>query len=151
VRPGSNKARQQRAKQEWLPTFNSFGKGVKIASVNIIAVFINNFDDKSLRLKQYVELDFDADESVESAKGHFLEGDDSGDSDFHGLNNHDYLSKYEWSLELWVLPQMEGCATLIKWDDVPQLKARDFCDWRATQKDEGKRKIWFLRTFQKLC
>jgi hypothetical protein len=134
VRPGSKKVSQQRAKQEWLPTFDSFGKGEKIPAVNIIAIFVNNFDDKALRLKQYVELDFDADESVKSAKRHFLEGDDSTD----GLNNHDHLSKYKWSLELWVLPQLEGCSTLIKWNDVPQLRARDFCDWRAIQRDKGK-------------
>ena len=134
VRPGSKRGSQQRAKQEWLPTFDSFGKGEKIPAVNIIAIFVNDFDGKALRLKQYVELDFDADESVKSAKRHFLEGDDSTD----GLNNHDHLSKYEWSLELWVLPQMEGCSTLIKWNDVPQLRARDFCDWRAVQRDQGK-------------
>jgi hypothetical protein len=134
VRPGSKKVSQQRAKQEWLPTFDSFGKGEKIPAVNIIAIFVNNFDDKALRLKQYVELDFDADESVKSAKRYFLEGDDSTD----GLNNHDHLSKYKWSLELWVLPQLEGCSTLIKWNDVPQLRARDFCDWRAIQRDKGK-------------
>jgi hypothetical protein len=134
VRPGSKKVSQQRAKQEWLPTFDSFGKGEKIPAVNIIAIFVNNFDDKALRLKQYVELDFGADESVKSAKRHFLEGDDSTD----GLNNHDHLSKYKWSLELWVLPQLEGCSTLIKWNDVPQLRARDFCGWRAIQRDKGK-------------
>lgn len=116
------KARQQVAKQEWLPTFDSFGKGTKIPSVNIIAVFVNDFNDKSLRLKQYLELDFEADETVKSAKGFFLNGDVSADSDFRGLSNHDYLSQYEWSLELWVLPQLEGCTTLIKWDDIPQLK-----------------------------
>ena len=138
VKPGSKKARQQVAKQEWLPTFDSFGKGTKIPSVNIIAVFVNDFNDKSLRLKQYLELDFEADETVKSAKGFFLNGDVSADSDFRGLSNHDYLSQYEWSLELWVLPQLEGCTTLIKWDDIPQLKARDFCDWRAMQKDDGK-------------
>lgn len=138
IRPGSKTPRQKHAKQEWLPTFDSFGTGAQIPSVNIIAVFVNNFDGKTLRLKQFIELDFEADESVESAKKHFLEGDDSADSDFRGLNNHDYLSKYEWSLELWVLPQMEGCATLVKWNDVAQLRARGFCDWRAVQKDGGK-------------
>lgn len=74
-----------------------------------------------------------------------MEGDDSAGSDFRGLNNHDHLSKYEWSLELWVLPQIEGCTTLVKWNDVPQLRAQDFCDWKAAQKDEGKLGIVVLQ------
>jgi hypothetical protein len=138
VNPGSNRVRQKVAKQEWLLTFDSLGKGAKIDCVNTIAIFVNNFDDKALRLKQYLDVDFEADESVKSAKGFFLDGDNSADSDHRGLNNHDHLSKYKWSLELWVLPQLEGCTTLIKWNDVPQLRARDFCDWRAIQKDGGK-------------
>lgn len=140
IRPGSNKSRQKVGKQEWLPTFDSLGQGANIPAVNTIAVFVNNFDDKALRLKQYLDMDFEAHESVKSAKGFFLEGDNSAESDFRGLNNHDRLSKYEWSLELWVLPQLEGCTTLIKWNDVPQLRARDFCDWRSVQKDGGKQR-----------
>ena len=140
IRSGSHKFRKQQVKQEWLPTFDSLGTGGKFSGVNIIAVFIN-FDDKALRLKQFIEPEFDAHESVKSAKRYFLDGDDSADSDFRELNNHASLSQYEWSLELWVLPQIEGCTTLIKWDGVPQLKAQDFCDWRAIQKDKGKRRI----------
>jgi hypothetical protein len=138
VKPGSKRVRHKNAKQEWLPTFDSLGKGANITAVNTIAVFVNNFDDKALRLKQYIDMDFEADETVKSAKEFFLEGDASPDSDNRGLNNHDRLFKYKWSLELWVLPQLEGCTTLINWNDVPQLRAGDFCDWRAMQKDGGK-------------
>jgi hypothetical protein len=141
VKPGPNKACQRRAKQEWLPTFDSLGKGTRISSINVMAVFINDFDDRSLRLKHFIEPDFEADESVKSAKQYFLEGDEAEDSNFCGLNNNSYLSRLEWSLELWVLPQVEGCTTLIKWNDVPQLRAQDLCDWRAIQKGQGKREM----------
>jgi hypothetical protein len=140
VRLASKKMRQKGAKQEWLPTFDSLGKGAGIPAVNTIAVFVNNFDDKALRLKQYIDMDFEADETIKSAKEFFLEGDASPDSDNRGLNNHDRLSKYKWSLELWVLPQLEGCTTLINWNNVPQLRAGDFCDWRAVQKEGGKQR-----------
>ena len=130
-----------------LPSHFTLNTGAKIPAVNTIAIVINNFDSKNLRLKQYLDMDFEGNESVKSAKQFFLEGDGSADSDFRGLNNHDHLSKYDWSLELWVLPQIEGCTTLIKWNDVPQLRAQDFCDWRAVQKDEGKREWRFYKTF----
>ena len=141
IKPGSSKVRQRRVKQKWLPTFDSVGKGADIASVNVMAVFVNDFDDRNLRLKHFIEPDLEADESIESAKEYFLKGDDA---EFRGLNNNSYLLKLEWSLELWVLPQVEGCTTLIKWDSVPQLRARDLCDWRAVQKDKGEREVVVL-------
>lgn len=138
IKPGPTTGPRRRAKQERLSTFNSFREGHNVSSINVIVVFVNNFDDKDLRLKHFVEVHFDAEESVESAREYFLEGDGATNAKFGGLNNDKYLSQWSWSLELWVLPQMDGCTTLIPWDDVPQVEARRFCDWRAIQKDEGK-------------
>lgn len=139
IKPGPTRARRRRAKQEWRPDFDSIGDGgEEISSVNAIAVFVNDFDDRDLRLKHYIEVDFEPDESFESAMEYFLEGNETEESDFQGLSSNGYLAKLEWSLELWVLPQKEGCSTMILWNDVPQLQAEAFCDWRAIRKDEGK-------------
>jgi hypothetical protein len=127
-----------RGKQKWLATFDSIGKGAEIPPINVIATFVNDFHKGNLRLKHFVEVAFDADEDLDSAMDYFMGGDGSEDSDFRGLLNNDFLAKVEWSLELWVLPQMEGCSTLVRWNDVPQLQAKAFCDWRAVWKDKGK-------------
>jgi hypothetical protein len=137
INPGPKEARHD-ATQEWLPTFDSVAKAGKIATVNVMAIFVNDFQNQTLRLPNFLEVAFDPDESVDSAKKYFLEGDGTKGKFSGGLNNSKHLSRVEWSLELWVLPQVEGCSTLIKWDDVPQLEARAFCDWRAVQKDKGE-------------
>jgi hypothetical protein len=137
INPGPKTARED-AMQEWLPTFDSIAKGGKMATVNVMAIFVNDFQNQSLRLANFLEVAFDPEESVDSAKKYFLEGDGTKGKFSGGLNNSKHLSRVEWSLELWVLPQVEGCSTLIKWDDVPQLEARAFCDWRAVQKDKGE-------------
>lgn len=138
IKPGPTRARRKRAKQEWLPDFDSIGDGGEISSVNAIAVFVNDCEDRNLGLKHFIEIGFGPDESFESAVDYFLEGDETAKSDFRGLNSNGHLAQLEWSLELWILPQKEGCSTLILWNDVPQLQARAFCDWRAIRKDGGK-------------
>lgn len=138
IKPGPTRARRRHAKQQWLPTFDGVSKASETSPINAIVVFVNDFHDGNLRLKHFVQTDLDSDESIEAAREYFLEGDGTAGSGFTGLNNNPFLARMEWSLELWVLPQVEGCSTLIKWDDVPQLEARAFCDWRAIQKDGGK-------------
>jgi hypothetical protein len=154
INPGSKTARQE-ATQEWLPAFDSIGKAGDITTVNVIAIFINDFQNQSLRLPNFLEVAFDPEESVDSARTYFLEGDGQKGRFSGGLNNNSQLSRVEWSLELWVLPQVEGCSTLIRWDDVPQLEARAFCDWRAVRKDQGKcdsrDPTWFLWSLANVC
>lgn len=141
IKPGPTRARRKHARQEWLPDFDSIGDGREIRSVNVMAVFVNDFEDRNLGLKHFVEIGFGPDESFESTVEYFLEGDETAESGFHGLNSNGHLAQLEWSLELWILPQKEACSTLILWNDVPQLQARAFCDWRAIRKDGGKHAI----------
>lgn len=129
-----------------LPAFNSVGRYADRDYVNIIATFVNKLDDHNLRLKHFVQVDFELNESVYSAKKYFCLGDGGeggGDTaHFPGLEKNSYLSRKHWALELWVLPQVEGCSTLFKWDDVKEMPARAFCDEKALELDDGQLKLY---------
>jgi hypothetical protein len=113
-----------------LDGFRSVASDVAITSINVVATFANEIDGgRDLRLKHFMEVAFEPDETLESAKHYFLKGDEV--AKFRGLEDNRFLSKKWWLLELWILPQFPGCSMLYKWDDTPELTAREFCDARA--------------------
>jgi hypothetical protein len=113
-----------------LDGFSSVASDVGIASINVLATFANVIDGgRDLRLKHFMDVAFEPDETLESATRDFLKGDEI--AKFRGLEDNRFLSKKWWLLELWILPQFPGCSMLYKWDDTPELTARDFCDARA--------------------
>ena len=110
--------------------FSSVGGDVAMTSIDVVATFANEIDGgRDLRLKHFMQVAFDPDETLESAKRYFLKGDEG--AKFRGLEDNRFLSKKWWLLEIWVLPHFEGCSSLYKWDDVPKLTGRAFCDAKA--------------------
>jgi hypothetical protein len=110
--------------------FSSVANDVTITSINVVATFANEIDGgRDLRLKHFMQVAFEPDETLDSAKRYFLKGDES--AEFRGLEDNRFLSKKWWLLELWVLPQFQGCSVLYRWDDAPELTARAFCDAKA--------------------
>jgi hypothetical protein len=119
-----------------LDGFRGVGDDVAITSINVVATFANEIDGgRDLRLKNFMEVAFEPDETLESAKRYFLKGDES--AKFRGLEDNRFLSKKWWLLEIWVLPHFQGCSVLYKWDDVPELTARAFCDAKAFGEEGG--------------
>jgi len=120
-----------------LEAFTRVAGDVAISSINVVATFVNEIDDgRDLRLKHYVQADFEPDETLESAKHYFLQGDEG--AGFRGLENNEYLARKWWLLELWVLPHLKGCSVLYKWDNTPELTARAFCNAKALEDEEPK-------------
>jgi hypothetical protein len=118
-----------------LAGFSSVASDVAITSINVVATFANEIDGgRDLRLKHFMQVAFEPDETLESAKRYFLRGDEN--AKFRGLENNRFLAKKWWLLELWVLPHWRGCSVLYKWDDVPELTARAFCDARDLEGGE---------------
>lgn len=103
--------------------------GYELDLINVVAVFVNTIEERDLRLTHYIQCDFDPDDTVGDIKKYFRDGDGKLD----GLQNNHRLRKLYWSMELWVLPQLDGCSTLFKWDAVPELKAKGWCDAAAIQ------------------
>lgn len=120
-----------------LPVFSGCQAGSNISSIDVVATFVNNIDSRDLNLKDYIQVAFDPDETLESAKEYFLQGD--GNAEFCGLGNNRHLARRWWRLELWVLPQMDGCSTLYKWEDVPELAGFAFCDLDAVAESQERR------------
>jgi len=115
-----------------LEGFSGVANDVAIISVDVVATFANEVDDgRDLRLTHFMQIAFEPDESLESAKHYFLQGDEG--MGFRGLEKNEFLARKWWLLELWVLPHFKGCSVLYKWDDTPKLKVREFCDARALQ------------------
>lgn len=113
-----------------LEGFSSVASDVSINSIDVVATFANEVDDgRDLWLAHFMQVAFEPDETLESAKHYFLQGDES--MRFHGLEKNEFLARKWWLLELWVLPHSKGCSVLYKWDDTPELKAREFCDTKA--------------------
>lgn len=124
-----------------LPGFSASSTGSELSSIDVIATFVNNIDDRDLNLEHYIQVAFDSDETLKSAKEYFLQGD--GSADFRGIGNNRHLARQWWQLELWVLPQMNECSTLFKWDDVPELPGFAFCDLDAlTEGQESRAKLY---------
>jgi hypothetical protein len=118
-----------------LADFSSVASDVAITSIHVVATFANEIDGgRDLRLKHFMQVAFEPDETLESAKRYFLRGDEN--AKFRGLENNRFLAKKWWLLELWVLPHWRGCSVLYKWDDVPELTARAFCDARDLEGGE---------------
>lgn len=115
-----------------LDGFSSVAIDVAITSIHVVATFANEIDGgRDLRLKHFMQVAFEPDETLESAKRYFLKGDES--AKFRGLESNRFLAKKWWLLELWVLPHCQGCSTLHKWDNSPELTARAFCDAKAIE------------------
>lgn len=107
--------------------FSSVSSDVAITSINVVATFANEIDGgRDLRLKHFMQVAFEPDETLDSAKRYFRQGDEG--AEFRGLENNGYLARKWWLLELWVLPHFRRCSVLYKWDDGPELTARAFCD-----------------------
>lgn len=116
-----------------LDGFVSVASDVAISSIHVVANFANEIDGgRDLRLKHFMQVAFEPDETLESAKCYFLKGDES--TEFRGLESNRFLAKTWWLLELWVLPHCQGCSTLYKWNDTPELTARAFCDANASKR-----------------
>jgi hypothetical protein len=118
-----------------LAGFSSVASDVAITSIHVMATFANEMDGgRDLRLKHFMQVAFEPDETLESAKRYFLRGDEN--AKFRGLENNRFLAKKWWLLELWVLPHWHRCSVLYKWDDTPELTARAFCDAREIEGGE---------------
>jgi hypothetical protein len=116
--------------------FSSVGGDVAMTPIDVVATFANEIDGgRDLRLKHFMQVAFDPDETLESAKRYFLKGDEG--AKFRGLEDNGFLSKKWWLLEIWVLPHFDGCSNLYKWDDVPSLTGRGFCDAKAFEGGVG--------------
>lgn len=113
-------------------------RGNELDAINVVAAFVNTIEDRNLRLKHYIQCDFDPDDTVMAIKQYFREGDRR----LTGLQNNHYLQGREWSMELWVLPQLEGCSTLFKWDTVPELKAKGWCNAASIEGANGTGKLY---------
>lgn len=121
------------------PKLNGVSSKIDVSAINVVATFVNKLDDRNLRLKHFIQADFEFDETLESAKKYFRVGDGG---DYCGLEKHAYLSRKHWKLELWVLPQVKGCSTLYKWDDVAELPARAFFNERALKGEDVELKLY---------
>lgn len=106
-----------------------------VHSINVIATFSNQLNSHDLRLRNYIQVEFEADETLEQAKQYFRLGEPFGE--FRGLEGARHLGRRHWMLEVWVLPQLRGCLTMFRWEDVPELPARAFCDLRTLREEAG--------------
>ena len=119
-----------------LEGFSGIASDVAIESMHVVATFANEIDGgRDLRLKHFMQVAFEPDETLESAKRYLLKGD--GSAEFRGLESNRFLARKWWLLEVWVLPHCHGCSTLYKWDDTPELTARAFCDAKAFESGWG--------------
>jgi hypothetical protein len=124
-----------------LVDFCSVASDVAITSIHVVATFANEIDGgRDLRLKHFMQVAFEPDETLESAKRYFSKGDES--AEFRGLENNRFLAKKWWLLELWVLPHRHLCSMLYKWDDVPELTARAFCDAKDFEGEDVEPKLY---------